>query len=138
MYTRRFFLVSLLALGGILAEGCGGNSTTGPSPTTTPTVTGSWDVTVTGTANSLAGLMTLTESSGTVTGSLQIANVTEALSGTVSQAGDMVLGYKDPTDGEVGLIKVTVDAARRSFTGTLTATNPRGDGGTATIRGTKR
>ena len=136
MGTRRFSLAVLLTGLAFVAKGCGADST-GPSAVA-PTVTGSWDVTLTGTANSLAGIMTLTELNGTVTGSLQVANVTETLSGTVSQAGEMVLGYRDPTDGEQGLIRVTVDASRRSFTGTLTATSARGDVGTATFRGTKR
>ena len=136
MYARRLFLATLVAVFGLAGGGCGGNTSTGPSGAIN--VSGSWDVTLIGTTSSIAGIMTLTDSAGTVNGSLQIANVTESLSGTVSQVGEMVLAYRDPGDGEQGLFRITLDATHRSFTGTFTITSARGDQGTGTIRGTKR
>lgn len=139
MNTRRLALAVLIAALAGGQGGCGGSST---SPSVVAlTVTGSWDVTIVTDAvqgGSVPGIMTLTETGGSVTGSLQIANGSESLSGTVSQAGEMALAYRDPVDGERGLIQVTVDAARRSFTGNFTITPAQGEGGTLPIRGTKR
>jgi hypothetical protein len=133
MNPRR--LMPLLVLVAMVGAACDGNST---GPSSANNVSGSWDVTLVGTTGSLAGIMTLTDSAGIVNGSLQIANVSESLSGTVSVAGEMVLAYRDPTDGEQGLFRVQLDSTWRSFAGTFTLTSARGDQASGTIRGTKR
>lgn len=124
------FAAALLLLG---LTACGGSSSAGPS--STPTVSGAWDVTFL--ELGVSGLMNLTETSGSVVGTLQIASAVESLSGTVSLAGAMLLAYRDPVDGEQGVLQVQVDSPRKSLTGTLTIT--RGSqSGIVKVQGNKR
>jgi hypothetical protein len=120
---------------------CGSNSPTAPSsPTVTvppaPTVTGIWDVTAVEAA--VNGTLTLNQSSGSVSGTLQVQGISGSgsLNGTISADGQMSLTGSDPS-GAQALLQATVDAARRSFTGSLSITQS-GETGSATIRGTKR
>jgi hypothetical protein len=84
------------------------------------------------------GTLALNESSGSVAGTLQVVGVSGsgALNGTISADGQMSLTGSD-SSGAQALLQATVDAARHSFSGTLSITQS-GDTRSATIRATKR
>lgn len=125
------------------AAACGSDSPSKPTPTPTPTptpaptVTGVWDLTFA--QIPAKGVLTLTESSGSVTGTLQIVDEpgSGTLSGTISASGAMTLVGTEPA-GDPATFQVTVDSARRSFTGALRIRPPSGGGADLTVTGTKR
>lgn len=109
------FFLCLILVGAMAA--CGSGSPSAPSTVARATVTGVWDVTFA--EGSL--VLTLSESSGSVTGTLQ--NPSEAgsisLNGTISTNGQMALNGTSPSDGTQVSLQASVDASRRSFTGTI-------------------
>jgi hypothetical protein len=128
-----------LFLAGAMAA-CGSGSSTAPSTvaapsTARPTVTGVWDVALPD--ENL--VLTLTENAGSVSGTLQHAGEAGSidLAGTISADGQMALGGRSPVDGTQVSIQASVDAARRSFTGSVQLTLP-GVSVNLPIRGAKR
>ena len=119
MRRKRFVLACLVTIVALGASGCG--SSTGPSAVVL-SVSGSWDVTITGPGGTLPSLMILTEANGAVTGTFQITSDTASLSGTISQAGEMALAGRTRPGNVDTLFRVTVDASRRSFAGTVSFT----------------
>ncbi len=136
-FGRGVLLLSMFV--GALAA-CGSASPTAPTPTPSPTVapaptvTGTWDLVFVEVPPT--GVLTLTETAGTVTGTLQISGEAGSgtLSGTISADGRMSLTGTEP-GGARTVLQVTVDAPRRLFTGSMQFPD---DGVTLTVRGTRR
>jgi hypothetical protein len=100
-----------------------------------PTVTGVWDVVM----PDQTLKMTLNEASGSVSGTLENPGEpgTVALTGTISSGGQMTLGGTAPSDGSRVSLQVSLDASRRSFSGSITF-SLAGLSVTMPVTGTKR
>ncbi|HXG06853.1 MAG TPA: hypothetical protein VNI77_05960 [Nitrososphaera sp.] len=117
MMIRLFYSVLFLF---VLLSGCKKNDPVSPPP---PTMTGRWDVTWTGPGGSITGLMDLTENNGALSGTITIANLPVAFSGTVSLSYQVVLGGSD--SGGRYLITGTTTAQKNTFTGKMDLWNTR-------------
>jgi hypothetical protein len=139
MTRRDTRTLSWICVGTILVGHCGGGGGSGPTSPSAPaaaTVTGVWDVTFAEVPP--PGVLTLTESSGSVSGTLQITGEagTGTLAGSISTQGQMTLTGTEPA-GTPAVLEVTVDAARRSFAGSLRITGSDAVM-SLTVRGAKR
>lgn len=136
-------LIRIIGIVAVAASAaCGSSSPTAPSSppvTVAPapaTVTGTWDVTTAD--GSVTGTLALNESAGAVSGTLLVTGVSGSgtLNGTISADGQMSLTGSN-SSGVQALLQATVDAARHSFTGSLSITQS-GATNSAAIRATKR
>ncbi len=137
MNLKGFFLASIVTLVGLANEGCGSNRSTssvGPSQVP-PDVSGYWFLTATGPSGTFPGAMNIKGGQdGRVTGTFRLyVSRAQSVSGSVSPAGEMVLTYTDPANGEQGRIMAAMEP--NYFKGTLTITGAKGEVSTFSISG---
>jgi hypothetical protein len=113
----RIPLVVALALSSLLFVSCDKEEDNPVAPPTAPTMSGTWDWSVTTPVGTMTGITTLTESNGQLSGTFNIAGATGPIAGTCTQAGEVTLAGQDASTRI--LIQGTVNTARTSFTGTF-------------------